>query len=182
MKMFLSNRFFSWSLMFLVVVSMSAEAASQTEKNGDRLTIAMPLLAFGTSLWIEDDSAGSWQFAKSLLTSKLSTEAIKHLAQQQRPNGECCDSFPSGHSTTAFTTAAFVYYRYGWKYALPAAVAAGYVGYSRVESKAHYSRDVVAGAALGIASSYFFTTPYHGVSITPYANHGDFGLQFQGSF
>lgn len=172
----------SFTLFCLCFCSVAVNAASQTEKNGDRLTIAMPVLAFGTSLLIEDDASGSWQFAKSLLASKLSTEAIKHLAQQQRPNGECCDSFPSGHSTTAFTTAAFVYYRYGWKYALPAAVAASYVGYSRVDAKAHYSRDVVAGAALGIASSYFFTTPYHGISMTPYTDHGDFGLQIQSSF
>lgn len=36
--------------------------------------------------------------------------------------------------------------RYGWKYGIPAYVAATFVAVSRVESKEHYVQDVLAGA------------------------------------
>jgi len=35
------------------------------------------------------------------------------------------------------------------------------------ESDKHYPSDVIAGAAIGILSSYYFTTEYKGVIITP---------------
>ncbi len=50
--------------------------------------------------------------------------------------------------------------RYGWKYGVPAYAAASFVAYSRVEAREYYPQDVVAGAAIGIASSYLFTRPY----------------------
>jgi membrane-associated phospholipid phosphatase len=40
--------------------------------------------------------------------------------------------------------------------------AATFVAYSRVESRQHYTHDVVAGAAIGIGSSLAFTRPYRG--------------------
>ncbi|MOA60857.1 PAP2 superfamily protein [compost metagenome] len=42
---------------------------------------------------------------------------------------------------------------------MPAYVAAGAVGWSRVESDNHYWRDVIAGAAIATGFSYLFTTP-----------------------
>ena len=36
------------------------------------------------------------------------------------------------------------------------------MGYSRVEAREHYPHDVIAGAAIGILSSYLFTKPYKG--------------------
>lgn len=77
----------------------------------------------------------------------------------------------------AFTGASFIHKRYGLKYAIPAYVAATYVGYSRVHVKAHYTKDVLAGAALGAASSFYFTKPYKGVSVEPTAyRDGGLGL------
>jgi membrane-associated phospholipid phosphatase len=52
--------------------------------------------------------------------------------------------------------------RYGWEYGVPAYAAASFVAYSRVEAKQHFPHDVIAGAAIGIASSYIFTRPYKG--------------------
>jgi membrane-associated phospholipid phosphatase len=69
--------------------------------------------------------------------------------------------------------AAFIHERYGWKYAAPAYLAAAWVGYSRVDEDKHHVEDVIAGAALGIAASFFFTTPYDNVKIIPVAG-GDY--------
>ena len=43
---------------------------------------------------------------------------------------------------------------------MPAYLGAAYVGWSRVELEAHHPHDVFAGAAVGILSSYLFTTPF----------------------
>ncbi|HZJ19986.1 MAG TPA: PAP2 family protein, partial [Pricia sp.] len=49
-----------------------------------------------------------------------------------------------------------------WKYGVPAYLVAGFVGYSRLEgvNDRHDGWDVLAGAAVGIGSTYLFTTPY----------------------
>jgi membrane-associated phospholipid phosphatase len=55
-------------------------------------------------------------------------------------------------------------------------MAATYVGWTRVESDNHYLVDVVAGAALGIVSSYIFTRPYHGYVAAPLVDSGFYGI------
>jgi membrane-associated phospholipid phosphatase len=72
--------------------------------------------------------------------------------------------------------ATFIHKRYGWKYAVPAYIAATYVGYSRVEADKHYVEDVIAGAAIGVLSSYFLTTPYDDLEITPLVGNGVYGV------
>ncbi|MBL4909390.1 MAG: phosphatase PAP2 family protein [Alteromonadaceae bacterium] len=167
-------------------LSLSALAKSNTERAGDLLQYAIPLISFSSTLLVEDNNkehyAGSIAFIKSAVAAELSALALKKSISAQRPNGECCDSFPSGHTTLAFVGASFVQFRYGWKYAIPAYVAASYVGYSRVQTNQHYTRDVVAGAAIGILSSYIFTEKYHGFAITPYAFNKEFGVQINADF
>jgi len=64
------------------------------------------------------------------------------------------NSFPSGHTTTAFALAFWVFLltyrtRYqGWGYG--ALLLAGLVGLSRVYRGVHYPSDVLAGAAIGV--------------------------------
>ena len=88
------------------------------------------------------------------------TEGLKFLTHERRPNGECCNSFPSGHASAAFTGAAFIQYRYGLLYSVPFYLGALGVAASRVQSGAHYPQDVFAGALLGMAGTYLSTTPY----------------------
>jgi membrane-associated phospholipid phosphatase len=64
-------------------------------------------------------------------------------------------SFPSGHSSLAFATAASVAIQYRkWYIVVPAFAWASSVSYSRVYLGVHYPSDVLAGAAVGIGSAY----------------------------
>jgi len=172
--------------LICLLFSLHVNAKSNTEQAGDLLQYAIPLISFSSTLLIEDNEqehyTGSIAFIKSAFTAQLSALALKKSINAQRPNGECCDSFPSGHTTLAFMGASFIQFRYGLKYAIPAYVAASYVGYSRVHTNKHYTRDVVAGAVVGVLSSYIFTEKYHGVAITPYAYNKEFGIQINADF
>jgi membrane-associated phospholipid phosphatase len=72
--------------------------------------------------------------------------------------------------------------RYGWEYGVPAYALASFVAYSRVESRQHYAHDVIAGAALGIISSYIFTRPYHGWNVELEADGKYYGVRLSRSF
>jgi membrane-associated phospholipid phosphatase len=65
------------------------------------------------------------------------------------------DSFPSGHTSLAFNTAAELTIQYKkWYIAVPAYLWAGSVGYSRMYLGKHYPSDVLGGAATGIGTAY----------------------------
>ena len=72
--------------------------------------------------------------------------------------------------------------RYGWEYGIPAYAAASFVAYSRVEANEHYPHDVIAGAAIGILSSFIFTRPYKGWNVQAEAGGGYYGIRFTRSF
>jgi len=61
----------------------------------------------------------------------------------------CYNSFPSGHSNTAFAAATLLALRFGGMYWLAYAVAF-IVGYSRIYMGMHFPSDVAAGALLGV--------------------------------
>jgi membrane-associated phospholipid phosphatase len=105
------------------------------------------------------DGAGAKQLAVSLGVTWGVTFALKRAINETRPNGGDY-SFPSGHSSSSFASAEFMRRRYGWRWGAPAYALAAFVAYSRVESRMHYTHDVVAGAAIGIASSLIFVKPH----------------------
>ncbi len=92
------------------------------------------------------------------------------------PNDKCCRSFPSDNTANAFMGAGFIHKRYGWNYSVPAYIAATFVGYSRVEADKHYVEDVIAGAAIGLLSSFYFTASYKGFELSPVASSGVYGI------
>jgi membrane-associated phospholipid phosphatase len=78
-------------------------------------------------------------------------------------------SFPSGHTSIAFNTAAELTIQYKkWYVAVPAYLWAGSVGYSRIYLGKHYPSDVLGGAATGIGSAYLSTWLNHKLFKTHY--------------
>ena len=86
------------------------------------------------------------QFLNGLLT-----QGLKYAVQRDRPDGGA-HSFPSGHTSATFATAAVIQHDYGFAAALPVYALGGFVGWSRVRSNHHWLSDVAFGAALGIVS------------------------------
>src|SRR5206468_11191501 len=122
---------------------------------GDILQFAIPATAAGLILGYRDGE-GALQFAESAALTLGTTYTLKYAVDERRPNGGR-QSFPSAHTSISFSGAEFMRERYGWQYGLPAYAAASFVAYSRVEAGEHHPHDVVAGAAIGILSSYIFT-------------------------
>jgi len=142
--------------------SQSYKTKKAIQDAGDILQIALPAGAALTTLILKDKE-GSWQWAKSFTLNLATTYALKFAINKPRP-GDAIDgkSFPSGHTSGSFQSAAFIQRRYGWKYGIPAYALAGFVGYSRIggHHQRHDGWDVLAGAIVGIGSTYIFTTPY----------------------
>jgi membrane-associated phospholipid phosphatase len=102
----------------------------------------------------------------NLAISSVAMEAIKITVNRKRPaekypniifahNTIHGKSFPSGHSSLAFSTATSLALDYKkWYVVVPAYLWAGSVGYSRMYLGEHYPSDVLAGAILGIGSGY----------------------------
>ncbi len=89
---------------------------------------------------------------EALSLAGLETEVLKYAAQRRRPDGSDKYSFPSGHSSESFAVAAVLASQYGWQAGVPACLAAGFVGYTRLQNDKHWLSDVVAGAGLGLLS------------------------------
>lgn len=168
-------------LMDVLLVSSSTMASDQADIAGTVVLVVIPAVAYG-STFILDDEEGRNQFYKTFLTTLGTTYALKLAIDKDRPNGKSM-SFPSGHASAAFSGASFIQKRYGWQYGFPAYLAASFVGWSRVEADQHYIEDVLAGAAIGIVSTYIFTDSYtEKLAIIPFAGDQSLGLMITGSF
>lgn len=102
--------------------------------------------------------------AASYLCTATFTLGAKHTFNIERPNGGSI-SFPSGHTSVAFTGAEILRREYGKKY--PYIAVAGYtvattVAVMRVYNNAHWTTDVLAGAGVGILSTSlaYWLAPY----------------------
>jgi len=162
-------------MLVILVLCSPAQASDQVKNTGSTLRFLIPAVAFGTTVYLHD-SEGRKQFYKSFFTDFATVYILKKSISKTRPDGSDNDSFPSGHTAMAFQGAAFIQRRYGWKYAWPAYLGSTYVAWSRVESDKHFTVDVVAGAAIGIASSFIFTRPFKGFVVTPVAYNGFYGV------
>ena len=127
------------------------------ERAGDFFQIAIPLSGLGYT-YHSNDIVGRKQFWKTYLSSLSLTYLLKYTINKERPNGDCCESFPSGHTSAAFAGAMFINNRYGVKFGIPSILLASFVGYSRVYAKKHYWEDVLSGALISVISSIFYTT------------------------
>jgi len=152
-------------VLLMALCSTLLFAKSNTEKIGDFLAFAIPAVAYGDTFYF-DDAQGRTEFYKSYGTTMLSVVALKHTVKEKRPDNNDRDSFPSGHTASTVSAAAFVHKRYGLMYALPLYAGAIYTGYSRIHVNRHHPRDVAAGAFIGALSAWYFTTTFHGVQLS----------------
>jgi len=152
------NKLLIISILFVYIHSSHSQNKI-IETSGDILVFALPVAAGGTTL-ILGDQKGAWQFTKGFLVNGVISFGIKNVVDKERPDMSDTNSFPSAHTSIAFQSASFIQRRYGLKYGIPAYVLAGFTGYSRVEADKHDIIDVLAGAVIGVGSTYIFTTPY----------------------
>ncbi|GAB3723420.1 phosphatase PAP2 family protein [Flavobacterium koreense] len=92
----------------------------------------------------------------SYLIMGLTVNSLKATATVERPDGTSLNSFPSGHTATAFMGAELLYQEYKdvsiWYGVSGYLVAAG-TGAFRMYNNRHWLSDVVAGAGIGILST-----------------------------
>ena len=67
--------------------------------------------------------AVTYDFAQAMIVNGAYTGILKYSVQRPRPDGSDNLSFPSGHTSTAFSLAAVANHHYGWKVGIPAYVA-----------------------------------------------------------
>jgi len=163
------------AIVILLGTSNFVYAKSMTESVGDILSIAIPVGAFSTSLYL-DDKDGQIQFYKSYGATMGSTYLLNYTVREKRPDSNNKDSFPSGHTASTFAGASFIHKRYGFKYAVLPYIAAVYTGYSRVHANKHHPIDIYAAAAIGMLSSWYFVTPYKNLQVMPIVGNTFKGL------
>lgn len=136
--------------------------------------------------------------AASFIVSGLVTPALKYATGRSRPRETTgiahfhpfsgASSFPSGHTTQAFTVASAIsaHYDETWvKYSSYAI--AGLVGIARSYHDAHFASDILAGALIGnlvgqSVITYNQTRRSGKMVLLPEATHGLVGVRLAGNF
>ncbi|MGC5746354.1 phosphatase PAP2 family protein [Chryseobacterium sp. NFX27] len=101
-------------------------------------------------------------YAASIGIMAVIVNSLKYTAKVERPDGSSKNSFPSGHTSMAFTNASFLHKEYGVVnpgYSIGGYGAAAITGLGRNLNNRHWISDVLAGAGIGILSTelgYFF--------------------------
>ncbi|MBC7746195.1 MAG: phosphatase PAP2 family protein [Flavobacterium sp.] len=95
-------------------------------------------------------------YATSILLMAGTVKVLKSATRELRPDGSGRNSFPSGHTATAFAGAEFLHQEF--KETSPLLCYSGYLGATatgvlRMYNNKHYLSDVVAGAGIGILTT-----------------------------
>jgi membrane-associated phospholipid phosphatase len=165
----------------MLACTATAFASDSVERSGDLLRIALPVTALALT-YKRQDPDGRSAFYRSFAAMALTTWGLKETVDKERPDGSGNDAFPSGHTAVAFQSAAFLHRRYGWRDAAWAYGLATYVAWTRVESDLHDTADVLAGAAIGAAASYWLVPRSPGIALTPQVGPGMIGIAFNAVF
>jgi len=94
--------------------------------------------------------------ATSYLIMTATVLPLKSITKEERPDGSSNNSFPSGHTATAFAGAEFLWQEYKDKsiwYGISGYVVAAGTGIFRIVNDRHWLTDVAAGAGIGILST-----------------------------
>ncbi len=103
--------------------------------------------------------------ATSYLIMTIAVRSLKSTSKVIRPDGSSDNSFPSGHTATAFVGAEFLWQEYKdvsvWYGISGYAIAAG-TGFFRMYNDRHWLSDVATGAGIGILSTKiaYWVNPY----------------------
>ena len=161
-------------LILLIIRAEHVEAKSNLTNAGDILQIAIPAAAFGVATY-NQDYEGQKEFAISFATimgiTYIAKYSLKNTSWSKRPNGGS-ESFPSGHTASAFGGAFFLQQRYGIIYGAPAIALAALTGYSRVKGDYHHSRDVIGSTIIAASVNYFLVNKYNNEQIDISADIG----------
>jgi len=121
------------------------------------------------------DTPGDWALAKlrggaveigAVLATKALTDGLKDASNRERPDGSDDESFPSGHTSSAFAFATLANRNldsldfledFRTPLQIGNTVLASTVAWARVEARKHHPSDVLFGAALG----HFLTAFIH---------------------
>lgn len=95
-------------------------------------------------------------YATSLLATTLIVQGLKYSVHELRPDGSAYNSFPSGHTATAFVGAEMLHQEYGKKsvwFSIAAYGMATFTGTLRMLNNRHWQSDVLVGAGIGMLST-----------------------------
>ncbi|WP_418982168.1 phosphatase PAP2 family protein [Alistipes sp.] len=93
-------------------------------------------------------------FAAGLMAAVVNS--LKYSVQVERPDGSTRNSFPSGHTATAFMAATILHKEYGHRspwFSILGYAAATATGVTRQLNNRHWMSDVMVGAGIGILSA-----------------------------
>ena len=91
----------------------------------------------------------------SLVSTYISTHALKTLVHKKRPDGGNYKSFPSGHSSGTMVLPAFLHRFYSLKIASPFYILSIATGISRVYCNRHDFYDVISGGIIGFLCGFY---------------------------
>jgi len=140
----------------------SAEDASDDMRTALGVTTIVSALATpggeGSAEWAGAKFKGLLVEASAAVLTSSATDGLKDLTKRDRPNGRPDNSFPSAHSSEAFSFATLTSRNIDAMNFSPvtkkvmrysANTVAGLTAWARVEAEKHYPTDVLVGAALG---------------------------------
>lgn len=131
-----------WIVIFLTAIECPAVERPDTLQPARGCGFSLCSTLFGAS--------------SSIAINASLTELLKDNIRAKRPDGNGDHSFPSRHASYAFTVASILSHElYGFSplWVSTSHTLANVVAMQRVYSSRHYPGDVLAGAALGIAST-----------------------------
>ena len=153
-----------WAAEHTPVFGSQEDAIQMSDDLWSLLQAEVPLTALITPSGSDPET---WALAKArgliveysaIAVNGLGTDRLKQGTDRLRPDGRDHRSFPSGHASSSFAHATLsnrnldsISMPQAWRRAcqINNLALAGTVAWARVEGKAHYPSDVLAGAALG---------------------------------
>lgn len=132
------------------------------------ISAAVPLFMLAEGAIAKDHSVkrNAFNAFGPIIIELIISESMKDIFNRKRPvesypglifpyRNVTGRSFPSGHASLVFATAAnlSIWYK-KWYVVAPAYTYATLVGYSRIYLGVHYPADVIAGSIVGVGSAY----------------------------